>query len=174
MSAEAYTGTDIQTRPLRTPSPSLQKYMYMCVNIYCIYKERHFACHPCHWFVLFPGQGGYGYLKEWMWWAGMILSELKNPPQPASTTPKQKCTFSMFSFVRDLDNLCDMITTKIDDYTQQRQLDGDFVVLMLRYSIFYTSIYGLLLVLSAGVRKKKHKLFSLLIHACVVRHCVFA
>ena len=24
--------------------------------------------------VYFPGAGGYGYLKEWLWWAGMILS----------------------------------------------------------------------------------------------------
>ena len=24
--------------------------------------------------VFFKGAGGYGYLKEWLWWAGMILS----------------------------------------------------------------------------------------------------
>ena len=24
---------------------------------------------------LLTGQGGYGYLKDWVWWAGMILSE---------------------------------------------------------------------------------------------------
>lgn len=24
--------------------------------------------------VYFLGAGGYGYLKEWLWWAGMILS----------------------------------------------------------------------------------------------------
>ena len=38
-----------------------------------------FTCVDCHGLFYFvSGQGGYGYLKEWLWWAGMILSKYKD------------------------------------------------------------------------------------------------
>jgi hypothetical protein len=30
-----------------------------------------------YYLYLFLDKGGYGYLKEWLWWAGMLLSKFK-------------------------------------------------------------------------------------------------
>jgi hypothetical protein len=34
-----------------------------------------FLCSNHCLFHVFAGAGGYGYLKEWLWWTGMIMSE---------------------------------------------------------------------------------------------------
>lgn len=49
-----------------------------------IWYSVQFNYSKCHtqycWYIveqssLFPGQGGHAYLKEWLWWAGLLSSE---------------------------------------------------------------------------------------------------
>lgn len=70
---EGLTAAEVIRRSLafcRTPNSSPR-------SQFCSYLLRWWPDF-CFLFFFFPGQGGHSYLKEWMWWAGLLSSKYES------------------------------------------------------------------------------------------------
>lgn len=46
-----------------------------CLELILFYMEGFYKCSSKYVLFISPGDGGHGYLRDWLWWAGLLTSK---------------------------------------------------------------------------------------------------